>query len=157
MICCMLERKKIESVIEEVVTGTDFFLVDLSVDRSNLIRVFIDHPQKVTLDDCAQIHGQIESSLDRDQEDFELQVSSAGLDKPLRDSRQLTKQVGETLNIRLHDGTQFRGILESVENPGHPDQCKLAVQPQKTRKNQAPTMEWIKWADIHIVKIEIVV
>ncbi|MEI8226492.1 MAG: ribosome assembly cofactor RimP, partial [Bacteroidota bacterium] len=76
----MIEKQKILGLVEEFIKGTGLFLVAVKVSSSNRITVLADKNEGITIDECAAIHRHIEKSLDRDAEDFELQVSSPGLD-----------------------------------------------------------------------------
>ena len=78
----MIEKQKIQGLIEEYIKGTELFLVSVKVSSANRIIVLADKKDGITIDECAAIHRHIENGLDRDVEDFELQVSSPGLDFP---------------------------------------------------------------------------
>jgi len=80
----LIEKRHIENIVNEALKETKIFLVDILVSRTNVIQVFIDHHDGISLDDCAALHRSMEDQLDREQEDFELQVSSPGLGQPLR-------------------------------------------------------------------------
>ncbi len=110
----MIERKKIESYIDEGLQGTDRFLVQLKISEANNIQVFIDGDTQVSISDCVQLSRQIESNLDRDEDDFELHVSSAGLDLPLLKKRQYHKYINQLLKIQTENGENILLRLESV-------------------------------------------
>jgi len=114
----MIERKKIEELIDERLAGTDRFLVELKISESNNIQVFIDGDTQVSIDDCVQVSRQIESNLDREIEDFELHVSSAGLDLPLRKKRQYHKYINKMLKIKTNEGEKLLLRLEKVNDDG---------------------------------------
>ena len=86
-------KEKVEQLIAEGVEGTDIFLVKLTVSSSNDINVLLDSDSGLTLSHCRSISRAIESSLDREDEDFSLTVSSAGVGEPLV-LRQYKKNVG---------------------------------------------------------------
>ncbi|WP_172284160.1 MULTISPECIES: ribosome assembly cofactor RimP [unclassified Lentimicrobium] len=114
----MIGKKKIEALIEEGLSGTDRFLVELNINEANHIEVFIDSDTRVGIDHCVELSRQIESNLDREEEDFFLNVSSAGLDLPLRKKRQYLKHVGQLLKIKLTDGSQILIRVEEVKEDG---------------------------------------
>jgi len=114
----MIEREKIEELIDEKLKGTDRFLVELIISETNYIQVFIDGDTQVSISDCVDISRQIESNFDREEEDFELHVSSAGLDLPLRKKRQYSKHLNKMLKIKTQDGTKILLRLESVNEDG---------------------------------------
>ncbi len=129
--------------------GTDKFLVEVKVKPVNIIYVFIDSDTQVTIDDCVDLSKHIESQYDRDMEDFELNVSSAGLDQPFKLLRQYLKHIDKTVDVKLKDGKKIRGILvECNEN-------NLIIQPLKTKKNrkkEGPDRLTISMADIKETK-----
>lgn len=120
----MIERNKIEQLLEEILTEKDLFLVSLKITPTNLIEVFVDSEHhQVGITECVAISRHIESNLDREVEDFELNVSSAGLDMPLSDKRQFVKNMGKMLRLQLNDGTITLFQLNEVTDlgiGGHP-------------------------------------
>jgi len=87
------------------------FLVDLNVNSNNVIHVEIDSFTGLTIDQCVAISRHIESNLDRETEDFELQVSSPGADQPFKVKEQYIKNIGRQVEITLKDGSTVRGKL----------------------------------------------
>ena len=71
----MVRKEDIEKIIIGTIEGTEAFLVNVDVKSGNLIRVFVDEPSGISLDECVRISKDIESSLDREEDDFDLQVS----------------------------------------------------------------------------------
>ncbi len=100
--------------MDEILQGTDRFLVSLSVSKGNLINVFVDSDTNITIGECAEISRFIESELDREVEDFELRVSSPGLDHPFKMLRQYKKYVGREIAIITVDDKKHSGVLISV-------------------------------------------
>lgn len=134
----MTDRKKIEDIISEALTGTDIYLVDLHVSRSNVIQVFIDTNVGVTLDDCTALHRKMAEQLDQDTEDYELQVSSPGLGQPIRVFPQYQKVLGQILLIELEEGENVRGTLLEAR-PATPErEAELVVRIAGTRRKPAP-------------------
>lgn len=107
----MINETTVRKLVEDRLNGTDFFLTDLMVKKDNTIHVFIDGDKGVNIDDCVALSRYIESNLDRDAEDFSLQVSSAGVDHALKFSRQYRKNIGRSLRIEKKDGSIFNGKL----------------------------------------------
>jgi len=87
------------------------FLIDVMIKPGNIILVFIDSDQEVNISNCADLSRFIESRLSRDAEDYELRVSSAGIDHPYRYLRQYRKNIGRKVQVLLKDGTAVKGIL----------------------------------------------
>jgi ribosome maturation factor RimP len=132
--------EKIRSLVEKTLDGTDKFLVDFSVKPGNKISVFIDGDNGVTVQDCQILNRTIETNFDRDKEDFDLTVSSAGLDHPLILTRQFKKNIGQDLNVTTLDNTRIEGTLVGVSEDGieleHPvKKPKKEVKKPNTRVN----------------------
>ena len=114
----MIEKQKIQGLVEEFIKGTGLFLVAVKVSSSNRITVLADKNEGITIDECAGIHRHIEKSLYRDKEDFELQVSSPGLDLPFGVIEQYLKNEGNRVEVIDNDGTKYAGKLENVTGGG---------------------------------------
>ncbi|MFN5182059.1 MAG: ribosome assembly cofactor RimP [Bacteroidota bacterium] len=111
----MLENSLILNLINSHISGTDKFLVDLKISPSNKIEIYIDAVSGLSVKDCVSLSRHIESSLDREKEDFELEVSSPGAEEPFKVREQYTKNVGRKLKIELLDGTELKGTLKKHE------------------------------------------
>jgi len=112
----MIDKNIIIKLLEQKLEGTDVFPVEVIVKPNNSIRVFLDSDSAVTLKHCAEINKFIEANLDREKEDFELEVSSAGLDQPLRMIRQYKNNIGKQINIITNDGRLLTGSLHAVNS-----------------------------------------
>ena len=112
----MIKKDQIAQTVETYLAGSDLFLVRMSVGKDNLINVYIDGDNGVSIDECVKLSRYIEQSLDRDQEDFELRVSSPGADEPFVNIRQYKKNTGRPVKLKLKDGSEKRGILESADS-----------------------------------------
>ncbi len=105
--------KLIDERIEELANG--LFVVDLTISATNVIHVEIDkHEGNVSVSDCMAVSRNVEHNLDREEEDFELHVSSAGLDKPFRVPAQFAKNIGREVKVVMLDGTKKTGELKSA-------------------------------------------
>ncbi len=113
----MINRQDIIKWAGEVLEGTDRFVVDVLVKNNDVILVFLDADTELTIEHCVEVSRHIESKLDRDELDFELRVSSAGLDQPLKFPRQYRKNIGRTLKIQNVEGETIMGkILDMDED-----------------------------------------
>ena len=110
-------KEKVEQIIAECVEGTDIFLVKLTVSSSNDINVLLDSDSGLVLGDCRLISRDIESSLDREKEDFSLTVSSAGVGEPLV-LRQYKKNVGRKVRVTLIDGEIIEAKMVAADDKG---------------------------------------
>ena len=111
----MITSEAIIELVEEHVGGTDIFLVEVVVKPGNAIRVHVDRPEGISIDQCVKISRFLNEQLDRDVEDYSLEVSSPGLGAPLRVKQQYEKNIGRRIEIYLSDGSREEGILESVK------------------------------------------
>lgn len=146
----MIDRRKTEHLVEEKLSGTDHFLVAVLIKPGNKILVFIDSDTHVTIDDCVAVSRHIEANLDREVEDYELQVSSAGLDQPFKLLRQYHKNTGKQVDIVLNDGKKITGILARVENSG----VELILKP--AGKEISEKKAFIGFSEIKETKIKII-
>jgi ribosome maturation factor RimP len=115
----MLERNKIEDLIAEKIAEKEeqFFVVDLSISQKNKITLEIDHESRpVSIEDCIEFSRQLEHNLDREIEDFELEVSSAGLSNPFRVHKQYIKNIGMPVVVMLKSSKVIEGELIKVTN-----------------------------------------
>lgn len=145
----MISVETISGLVQEKLGDGALFLVQVKVNLGNKIVVEIDGDNGVAIDDCVAVSRHVESSLDREVEDFELQVTSAGLGQPFKVSRQYQKNIGREVDLRLMDGTEKRGHILSVE-----DGLTLKLPPQK--KKQLPEREeTFAMADIKECKVRI--
>ncbi len=114
----MISKDKVIALAEERMIELDngLFIVDLSVSSTNVIHLEIDKKDGgVSVKDCVSVSRNIEHNLDREAEDFELHVSSAGLDKPLRVLAQYQKNIGRTVDVKLQNGEKLEGELKAVD------------------------------------------
>ena len=102
----MITKEQVTQLANESLENTDRFVVDITVSKSNVIFVYIDSDTSVTIDHCVELSRYIESHLDREIEDYELSVSSAGIDYPLLKNRQLNKYIEKELEITNNEGVK---------------------------------------------------
>lgn len=102
----MITKEQIISLAEEALKDTDCYVVNVLINNDNVIDLFLDADTSVTIDDCVDVSRFIEEHLDRDVEDYELNVSSAGIDEPLLKMRQYNKYIGKDLIITDNEGVK---------------------------------------------------
>ena len=93
----------------------NIFLVDFKITTDNSIKVILDGDKEVNVKDCISISRAIEGALNRDEEDFSLEVASAGVGSPLKFPRQYHKNLGRKLEVISSDGLKFMGELTHVK------------------------------------------
>lgn len=110
----MISKKKVEALINERIEELDngLFIVELNISSANVISVELDkYEGNVSVDDCIRVSRNVEHNLDREEQDFELNVSSAGLDKGLRVFPQYKKNVGRDVKVKLSEGGSLEGTM----------------------------------------------
>jgi Uncharacterized protein conserved in bacteria len=110
----MIDSSEIARLIEEKLESSTNYLVDVSIKAGNYIVVEIDNDESVSIDDCAQLSRYLEENLDREKEDFELEVGSAGITSPFKILRQYTKNIGNEVEVLLKSGTKTSGVLKAA-------------------------------------------
>ena len=133
----MINESHIRSLAEKALESGDCFLVDVHVTPMNKIIVQIDREGGVGINQCVELSRFIEKSLDRDAEDFELEVSSAGLDQPFKVLRQYQKNIGREVDVKLADGKKVKGNLISADEKGITVQqvTKERIEGRKAKQN----------------------
>jgi len=144
----MITEKQLTGLIEENLKGSDKFLIELILKPSNHIMVFIDGDQGVKIEDCQKLSRYIEQALDRDNEDFELMVSSAGADRPFRVLRQYQKHLGRILEVVTLDGKKIEGLLLLANDK----EIKIEQEIKKSKKEIEKKEVVINYSEIKSAK-----
>lgn len=115
----MISKKKVKQLVNERIEELDngLFIVDLRISSSNRIDVELDkYEGNVSVDDCIRVSRNVEHNLDREEQDFELHVSSSGLDKGLRVFAQYKKNIGRDVKVKRKEGGKIEGtLIEATE------------------------------------------
>jgi ribosome maturation factor RimP len=114
----MIDKNRIISLVEHGIQGTGIFLVEVKVKPGNSIRVHVDRPDGISIEQCAEISRYLNQHLDRDEDDYSLEVSSPGVGVPFKVKQQYEKNRGHVIEVVLPDGTKTEGMLESVTDDG---------------------------------------
>jgi len=114
----MIEKETIKRIVEEYKKDSDIFIVAVKISSANRITLLVDTQEGITIDECASLHRFIESKLDRNAEDYELQISSPGLDMPFVVLEQYYKNEGKKIEITDDEGSKYTGTLKNVTNGG---------------------------------------
>jgi len=115
----MINKNKVIALVEERMgeLNNGLYIVELTISLANTIHVEIDKIQGgVSVSDCVSISRNVEHNLDREEEDFELHVSSAGLDKPLRHINQYIKNIGRRVESVMNDGSKVEGEIIKIND-----------------------------------------
>lgn len=111
----MIDKNVVKGLVDEWLKDKEYFLVDLNISADDKITVEIDHADGVWIEDCAQLSRYIEDHLSRDEEDYELEVGSAGLGQPFKVPQQYEIFIGEPVEVLDAEGKKFKGVLKSVD------------------------------------------
>ncbi len=114
----MINEKAISGIVNGYLEGSGRFLVNARVTPQKKIMVFIDGDEGVTIDDCTDLSRHIECQLNRDDEDFELMVSSVGVGQPLQLHRQFVNNIGRRMEIAGNDQRTHKGKMTEVTEEG---------------------------------------
>lgn len=149
----MKRTEEIKEIIETLLQGTELFLVDLKVSSDNSIEVFIDSLKGVTVASCVALSRQLEAKLDRETEDFDLTVFSAGIGFPFKVPQQYEKNLGNLIEVKLESGEKLQGVLKSYSDTSFVVECeeKVAVEGQK-KKNIIKVEKEIPFSDTKEVR-----
>lgn len=144
----MIDKTVIEGIVADSLQGTDGFLVDVSVSNDNDIVVEIDSDSGVDIDTCVAINNAIDAALDRDVEDYSLQVGSSGLTSPFKVLRQYQKNIGNEVEV-LCGGKKYTGVLESASE----EEFTIVAQvKEKGVKKPVPQHITFKYHDVKYTK-----
>lgn len=110
----MINKENVKKVVEEWLVDKEYFLVDVEIDSDNRIVVEIDHADGVWIEDCVALSKFIEERIDREEEDYELEVGSAGLGQPFKVPQQYINFIGKEVEVLTADGKKVKGILKEV-------------------------------------------
>lgn len=114
----MINAEDIRKTIDQKLETTDKFVVEVRVKSGNHITVLLDSDTSINIDDCIAVTRQIESVFDRETEDYDLVVSSAGIDQPYKMLRQYIKNIGREVEVTLTDKSTFAGKLMAADETG---------------------------------------
>ena len=130
----MIDKVKIENLVKESIVGTGLFLVAVKVSSVGKITILADKNEGITIVECVSISRFIEKNLNRDEEDYELQVSSPGLDMPFMVKEQYRKSEGKKVEITNTEGEKFSGLLKNVTNGGFEIETEVKVKGKTKEK-----------------------
>jgi len=130
----MIQKELINQLVEEFIADNKVFIVDIKVTGDNNISVEIDSAEGIDVDLCANLSKFIESRLDREIEDYELEVGSAGLGMPFKVLKQYEKNLGEEVEVLSKDGKKFSGILKSASEESFTIIISKQVKPEGAKR-----------------------
>ena len=111
----MIDKNIVKRLVDEWLEGKEYFIVDIQISPESKIVVEIDHADGVWIEDCVELSKFIEEHLSRDEEDYELEVGSAGLGQPFKVPQQYINFIGKEVEVLDQDGSKVKGILKRVD------------------------------------------
>ena len=130
----MISKDSIYQAVEQFIVDTDYFLVDIKVTPDNRVMVEIDSFEGVKIDFCAELNRHIESQIDREIEDYDLEVGSAGLTEPFKVQKQYEKNLGNEVETLTKEGKKFNGILTEVNSTGFELEIEKSEKPEGAKR-----------------------
>lgn len=110
-----MKTEAIKTIADPILESKNLFLVDLKISKDNVIELFIDALNGVNIKTCIEVSREIEEGLNREEEDFELMVSSAGIGYPFKVEGQFQKNLNKTVELKFKDNTKLTGILKAFD------------------------------------------
>lgn len=135
----MIDKEKLLQTIEQQLEGTDRFVVDVTIKAGNRINVLLDSDTSIGINHCVAMTRHIEASFPREEEDYDLMVSSAGIDQPYKMLRQYIKNIGREVEVQLTDTTKVQGKLIKADAEG------IAIQRQVKIKGSGKVDETLEF------------
>jgi ribosome maturation factor RimP len=134
--------------------NTTFFLVDVTIGTDNDILVeFESEEDEVCIDDCVGLSKFIEERLDREKEDFSLEVGSAGLGQPFKVLKQYLINIGEEVEVILKTGKKFSAVLKQADETGFVVTVNRKIKTEGSKKPMIVEIdETYSYADAKSVK-----
>ena len=147
----MIDKNIVRRLVDEWLEGKEYFLVDIQISPDSKVVVEIDHADGVWIEDCVELSKFIEENLSRDEEDYELEVGSAGLGQPFKVPQQYINFIGKEVEVLDKEGRKVKGILKSVEGDDFVVSVNEKVQvegkkrPQKMDVDHTFNMDNVKY------------
>ncbi len=131
-------RQQIEEIVSRQLSGSEFFIVDIIISGVKTvpkISILLDGDRGISIDKCAEVSRRVGKQIDDNAlitSAYTLEVSSPGIDQPLKLFRQYPKHIGRKVKVLLTDGSTRTGKLEAVN-----ESSIVLAEEQKTKKNKA--------------------
>jgi len=153
-----VDNSKVRALVDEALEeNKSLYLIDLSISAEKKIKVIVDGDNGVPLSECIRISRNVEHNLDREEEDFSLEVTTPDISQPLSQKRQYVKNIGRTLKVKKTDGEKFEGNLSSANEEEIELQWKTR-EPKPIGKGKVTVEKTatILYKDIKEAKVKIV-
>ena len=150
----MIAEKKVRELAQSRLDEFNGFIIDLKISSSNQIKLLIDSDTAISVSDCMSVSRNIEHNLDREEEDFSLEVSSAGIDQPFKHRRQYHKNMGREVKVKSLNDKVTEGLLTEVNEHDIVvlTRIKERIEGRKAKK-WVETKQHINFDDIKETKV----
>jgi ribosome maturation factor RimP len=137
----MIDKNVVIQLVEERIVNTDIFIVSVDIDPGNKIKIVLDGLSGLTIEQCVSVSRNVEHNLDREIEDFSLEVSSYGLGRPLILPAQFIKNIDQMVEVQDIDQQKFKGILSSYSE--NKIELKLELSKKQIKEGVNPVKEML--------------
>lgn len=149
----MIEKRTVSQIVEEWLEGKDYFLVEVTVSPDDKVVVEIDHAEGVWIEDCVELSRFIESKINREEEDYELEVGSAGIGQPFKVVQQYYNHVGSDVEVLTKAGRKLSGVLKDADGEKFVVAVEKKVKVEGTKRPQlVEEDETFRYEDIKYTK-----
>jgi len=114
----MIQESKVRELVHSRIEGSGLFLVDVVMGKSSDIRVLVDSMEGVKIEECVELSRWLTAELDKEDDNYSLEVSSPGLSAPLVLKQQYEKNLGRSVEVVFLDGKKKKGALKAVDDDG---------------------------------------
>lgn len=135
----MILKDAVCQVVSDFLGDSEHYLVDLKISPDNRISIEIDAFDGVSIDYCVALNRHVESLLDREVEDYELEVSSAGLTEPFKVLKQYEKNINNEVEVLTKAGKKLTGILTTVNETAFTIQIEKMEKPEGAKRKVKTT------------------
>lgn len=135
----MISKERIHELLDVILTEKRAFLVDYSVSKGNKIKILIDKLDGLSIQDCVEVSRFVEHRLNRDEEDFDLEVSSPGASEPLKIREQYIKNTGRVVDVITNDDAKHKGKLLEVKDDNIVLEETMKVKKEGSKKKKTVT------------------
>jgi ribosome maturation factor RimP len=130
----MIDKRIVSGIVNEWLEDKEYFLVDVAVSSDDKIVVEIDHAEGVWIDDCVELSRFIESKLDREEEDYELEVGSAGIGQPFKVLQQYLIHIGQEVEVLTKQGQKMEGVMKDANEENFTVTIQKKVKPEGAKR-----------------------
>lgn len=129
-----MQIEVVYQLVEKWIGGKSLFLVDIKITPNNSITIELDSKEGVSIDTCVELSRFIETNLDREVEDYELEVGSSGLGQPFKALKQYEKNIGNEVEVLTKEGKKWQGILKSFTKEVFVVEIEKQIKPEGAKR-----------------------